>query len=135
MRTSDTPAGRLEVLVVPGMERAVGHVRRWLRDVVGPEHPTLYDFTVCAAEVMTNAIKYTDSGSGGRIRVEVTIAHDHLLGEITDDGGALTVPHLQPADGQAVSGRGLVIVDDLADDWDAERRDGPGFTVWFMIRH
>ncbi|GAA4062543.1 MULTISPECIES: ATP-binding protein [Actinomadura] len=131
MRASDVPAPRLEALVVPGIERAVGHVRRWLSDVLGPDHPGLYDCSVCVSELMTNALRHTDSGLGGSIRVELVIGRERVRGEVTDDGGAESVPRVLDA-GDGVRGRGLRIVEAYSLAWGVRRR-GHGFTVWFVL--
>ncbi|MGW4109152.1 ATP-binding protein, partial [Streptomyces sp. NPDC004976] len=40
-----------------------------------------------------------------------------------------------PADPDAESGRGLLLVTALADDWGVtDRRGGPGKTVWAVVR-
>jgi anti-sigma regulatory factor (Ser/Thr protein kinase) len=130
---ANTATARLEDLTVPGIDRAVGHVRRWLRDMVGTDHPVLYEFTVCVSEVMTNALRYTDSGRGGCVRIELSVAADELRARISDDGGASGVPRMCASDEEATRGRGLRIVDAYAHDWGVERA-GPGFTVWFSVR-
>ncbi|MBO2446643.1 ATP-binding protein [Actinomadura barringtoniae] len=130
---ANTATARLEDLTVPGIDRAVGHVRRWLRDMVGTDHPLLYEFTVCVSEVMTNALRYSDSGRGGSVRIELAVAADELRARVSDDGGASGAPHLCDPDGEGERGRGLHIVNAYAHDWGVERT-GPGFTVWFTLR-
>jgi anti-sigma regulatory factor (Ser/Thr protein kinase) len=125
-----TPAARYEALVVPGVERAVGHARRWLRDLVGADHPAFHDAAVCLCELLTNALRHTDSGRGGQMRVRLALAAEYIWAEVADDGCAATVPHLRPAAGE--SGRGLQIVDAYADAWGVEPR-GAGHAVWFSI--
>jgi anti-sigma regulatory factor (Ser/Thr protein kinase) len=132
MWASETPAARCEALVVPGIERAVSHVRRWLRDLVGAEHPAFDDAAVCLSELLTNALRHTDSGRGGRMRVELAFDEKRLRVAVTDDGCAATVPHIRDAPDE--SGRGLRIVEAYADAWGVQRR-GPGHAVWFAIGH
>jgi anti-sigma regulatory factor (Ser/Thr protein kinase) len=116
--------------VVLGIERAVGHVRRWLRDLVGADHPCFDDAAVCASELLTNALRHTDSGRGGRMRVDLAYDQRSLRVEVTDDGGAATVPYIRDVPDE--SGRGLRIVEAYADSWGVERR-GAGHVVWFTI--
>ncbi|HEY7485870.1 MAG TPA: ATP-binding protein [Streptosporangiaceae bacterium] len=106
------------------------HVRRWLRDLVGADHPAYHDAAVCISELLTNALRHTDSGRGGQMRVQVALADGALWGEVADDGCAATVPHVRDDPGE--SGRGLRIVDAYADAWGVERR-GSGHAVWFSI--
>src|SRR4051812_47784678 len=84
MSASGTRAGRLEVMVVPGTPRAVGAVRRCLRDLLGPWHPALDGVLLCQSEIMTNALRHTGSGRDGHIRVEVAISVRGIRLEITD---------------------------------------------------
>jgi anti-sigma regulatory factor (Ser/Thr protein kinase) len=124
------PASACEALVVPGIERAVGHVRQWLRDMVGLDHPVFHDAAVCMSELLTNALRHTDSGRGGQMRVRLAVTVEYLWAEVADDGCSATVPHIRAAVGE--SGRGLQIVDSYANAWGVERR-GPGHAVWFSI--
>lgn len=83
---------------------------------------------------MNNAIKYTASGRrGGQVRVELTVTDRSVRGEVVDEGGAATVPHLCAGpDTLRESGRGLWLVAGLSADWGTERR-GRGHAVWFTI--
>ncbi|MBW8483621.1 ATP-binding protein [Actinomadura parmotrematis] len=132
MAISDT-ATRIEVLRVPGVERAVGHVRRWLRDVAGPGHPALDDCTLCASELVTNALRYSASGlDGGQVLVELGLTGPRLRLEVLDDGGGVTVPRAADRGEEAVRGRGLRIVAGCADAWGV-RRDGDRYAVWAVL--
>ena len=132
MRMSETPVAGCEVLVVPGIERAVGHARRWLRDLVGADHPAFHDAAVCLSELLTNALRHTDSGRGGQMRVRLALAAEYLWAEVADDGCAATVPHIRDASDE--SGRGLRIVATYADSWGVEHL-GAGHAVWFTIAY
>jgi anti-sigma regulatory factor (Ser/Thr protein kinase) len=130
---------RFEALVVPGVERAVAGLRRRLRDLLGAGHPALEDAELCLSELTTNALRYTDSGRGGQVRVELSITGRSVRVEVVDDGGAATVPHLRAgghggSEPDSESGRGLWIVAELSAQWGAQRR-GRGFVVWFLIHH
>lgn len=130
MVASEMSAERLEVMRVPGVARAVGTVRHGFRDLLGPGHPALDDVLLCQSEIMTNALRHTRSGNGGHILVEVALSPRRIRVDITDEGGALTEPHV--AQGQGECGRGLALVEQTADDWGFERSDGRT-TVWFAI--
>lgn len=78
------------------------------------------------SELVVNAVIHarTDSelvlrAEDGRLRVEVT---DHSAAE----------PVLQEYSPTAPSGRGLLILDELADEWGVER-DGTSKVVWFDL--
>ncbi|GAA2458022.1 ATP-binding protein [Actinomadura vinacea] len=131
MHANGTSTERLEGMLVPGVERAVGDVRRWLRDFL-EDDPRLYDCTVCVSELMTNALRYTDSGRGGQILIKVFAAPERVRVEVTDDGGSRSAPRLRDPGGTEVRGRGLLIVDAMAAEWGVERVD-PGHRVWFVV--
>lgn len=122
---------KFDTILMPGMERAAGHAREWLQDVLG-EHPTLSDASLCMTELITSALRYTESGRDGQIRVEVKYSGRFVRIEVVDDGGSATVPRLASVDEMGVSGRGLLIVAFLATAWGADRRD-KGHSVWFEM--
>ena len=76
------------------------------------------------SEVVTNAILH------GRSSVRLTVAThpDRVVVEVGDDSSRR--PLLLAPDREALDGRGLAIVDMLADDWGVEA-DGEGKVVWF----
>ncbi|TYB44837.1 ATP-binding protein [Actinomadura chibensis] len=125
------PTLKFDALLLPGMDRAAGHARQWLRDVLG-DHPALDDAAVCMSELVTNALRHTDSGPDGQIRVEVGHSERVVRVEVVDDGGGASVPHLALVGETAVCGRGLLLVSFLTADWGVERR-GKGHAVWFEI--
>jgi anti-sigma regulatory factor (Ser/Thr protein kinase) len=107
----------------PGVARRfVGAaLRRW--DV---DEPTIEAAQLLVSELVTNAIVHTSSEvwlvvsvRGGTIRVEVT-DHDARL------------PELRPAGSGATDGRGLGIVDGIADAWGFDPRHS-GKAVWFEL--
>jgi anti-sigma regulatory factor (Ser/Thr protein kinase) len=133
MQVNDTSTMRKEGLLLPGTEQSVGVARQWLRDVL-KEDPRLFDCMVCVAELMTNALRYTDSGKGGWILVMVWVGMERVRVEVTDDGGALSVPRMRDPDAAEARGRGLQIVDALSAERGVERVN-PGHAVWFTLEH
>lgn len=125
------PTMKFDVLLLPGMDRAVGHARRWLRDVLG-EHPVLDDASLCMSELVANALRYTDSGRNGQIRVEVSHSDQIVRIDVVDDGGASTVPRVKQPDETDICGRGLRIVSYMSTEWGVGRR-GKGHVVWFEM--
>ena len=86
-----------------------------------------FDVSLAASELVTNAIHH-----GARpIQLRLRKQRDHLVLEVRDSGpGVPNVRHSQP---DAVSGRGLLIVSQLAERWGI--RPGPaGKTVWAQFR-
>ncbi|MEU1277262.1 ATP-binding protein [Streptomyces sp. NPDC005805] len=110
---------------------AVRHLADW-------GHPADSDLSstvaLLVAELAGNAVRHGHvsgrdfllrvraDGRCGRVRVEVSDASDELP----------PVTATTPADDE-VSGRGLLLIDALADRWGAEKRDPVGKTVWAEV--
>lgn len=120
---------RIEARVLlPPETRSAGVARRFVAAALETWGCTELADTVLllVSEVVTNAILYARSESelvlrfsGGVLRVEVA------------DESAQMPTKKRYAD-DAATGRGLVLVENLADSWGTEAADG-GKTVWFEI--
>jgi serine/threonine-protein kinase RsbW len=137
-RSAANPPG--ERFTLPARADSVAVARRivvrWLR-LWGLSEPLCDTARLVLSELFTNAVLHTDSGqivcrieaSGGRLRIEVA---DEGLG-LDEALGTCESPY--PAQStDAENGRGLVLVDALADSWGvitADRR--AGCTVWAEI--
>lgn len=115
-------------ITLPGIERSAGRARRHARDVLGPGHPSLDDLEVCVSEMVSNAVRHTASGDGGKVRVCFVDEGGVVRVEVTDDGAQGARPHLQD-DLLADSGRGLRLIDGLARRW-GFHAGGVRTTVW-----
>lgn len=115
---------------VPG---SVPAARRWLREAL--EFNSDYDVQVAClllTELATNALLHARTA----MVVRATDTGDVLRVEVLDVGAASVTrpadPGIAPEDDE--SGRGLQIVDMLADRWGlAPTRDGDGTTAWFEL--
>jgi anti-sigma regulatory factor (Ser/Thr protein kinase) len=89
----------------------------------------LDDVVLTASEVVANAVLH----GAGPITVWVWPGGHGLRVEVTDNGGG--TPQLtQAIDSRDEGGRGLFIVDGIADRWGVIRSDqGPSKTLWFEI--
>ncbi|MFI0349245.1 ATP-binding protein [Actinomadura sp. 9N407] len=120
-------------VVLPGTEPAVALVRRYARALL-PGFPELYELTVVASELFTNAVRHSRSGhladdrAGGHVTVSFLVGTEVLRLEIADQGGA-GAPGLRAPDDNGESGRGLHVVEALSLGWGSERR-GPHTVVW-----
>jgi anti-sigma regulatory factor (Ser/Thr protein kinase) len=125
MRFTSTPRGaRLA-------RRLISHrLNEWGHPYTSPANETV---TLITAELTANAVRHGHvpgrdfhlrlAETGGVLRVEVTDTRAERL-------PAPGAPH---PDGE--SGRGLLLVDALADDWGvAPRPAAPGKTVWAEVR-
>ncbi|WP_165975412.1 ATP-binding protein [Actinomadura rubrisoli] len=109
-------------------------VRRTLAECADEVDLDDVDLMVC--EITTNAVRHSKSGEpGGGVRVTVLVSADRLRVEIQDDGGTAGRPVI-PAQGTgwAESGRGLVVVNGLADQWGTLPGFDGRYTVWFEVK-
>ncbi|GGW10632.1 magnesium or manganese-dependent protein phosphatase [Streptomyces capoamus] len=124
--------GRLRQQVASGDPEALARARHMIRAAVRAwgARDRAYEIELAADELITNALMHTEgpaivtlralSGGGRRLRIEVE-----------DPSSAL--PRRRDAGESRVSGRGLLLVDRLADGWGVEARGG-GKAVWCEFR-
>jgi anti-sigma regulatory factor (Ser/Thr protein kinase) len=96
--------------------------------------PAAADVVLLTSELATNAIKHSASGRGGRFTIAISHGPGRVRVTVTDNGSA-GHPALAAAEELATSGRGLVLVDFLADRWGYAQSKGirdPG-AVWFEL--
>jgi len=79
------------------------------------------------SEVVTNSLLHARSPI--RLTVEQTKSGVRIA--VTD--GSTVVPAMRVRSQSATTGRGLLLLSRLADQWDTEMSDG-GKTVWFTLR-
>jgi anti-sigma regulatory factor (Ser/Thr protein kinase) len=106
--------------------------RRAMRTLLGPEAMTPFGEAALLAltELVNNALAYNDNGCW----VSVWFTPDHRLRVTVEDTGT-TLPTLPPVPAPAqLRGRGLNIVDTIADRWGSEPSER-GKTVWFELDH
>lgn len=116
----------------PGRPEQVSAARRFVRDVIGTS-PALDIVELLVSELVTNTLHHTASGYGGSFEVVVRLTPAQLRVEVYDDG-AIGQPriHRKDPDEYFEAGRGLALVEQLADRWDQEG-DNSGWVVWFEI--
>jgi len=113
----------------PGAPESVPTARHFVSNAVADVPKEIADrAALMVSEIATNAIRH--AGSDFEVLVELT--SDELNVEIADSGGGSpTVRRARPLD---ASGRGLHIVESLADKWGVRRAtSGIGKTVWFTL--
>ncbi|MGW6140048.1 ATP-binding protein [Streptomyces sp. NPDC055144] len=129
----------LQVQLEVGADPAeVGRARRWARSRlagsgIGVDEPLAETLILIVSELVTNAVVHTGcpavlrmllpgvpaEASAGTVRVEVADASDRP-------------PAPRHADGEETNGRGLELVDGLADRW-GWRPEGTGKAIWCEI--
>jgi anti-sigma regulatory factor (Ser/Thr protein kinase) len=108
----------------PGSVRAARRfVSDQLADVDGARNA---DVTLMVSELASNSIRH--AGTGFTVTIDRLAAGIHI--EISDQGSS--PPTMRDHDLHAVSGRGLRIIDELAERWGIDATPD-GNTVWFDI--
>lgn len=118
------------VWVLPAEPASAGVLRRELRVLLVALPPaTRDDVVLTASEVVANAVLH----GAGPVTVWVWPGSHGLRVEVTDTGGG--TPQLTPGIGpRDEGGRGLFIVDEIANRWGVVPADpGPGKTLWFEV--
>ncbi|GAA4895489.1 ATP-binding protein [Streptomyces coeruleoprunus] len=125
----DHPPAQLRHHVGSGDLTAVAEVRRALRGLlrhrVAPEPADAAE--LLTSELVTNALIHTDHGAV----VTATLGPTALRVEVRDFVPDLPDPYV-PASDEGTHGRGLLLVQALADAWGV-RAQGVGKVVWFEL--
>ena len=124
--------GLMDTVTLPGVERSVANGRRFVRETLGSRHPALDQVALGVSELATNAIMHTPSGDGGHITIGLTATGPVVRAEVTNDGTMAGKPHIR-RDTEAEHGRGILIIDALAESWGVIERSGTT-TVWAEFR-
>ncbi len=118
-----------------GEAAQAGEVRHWITDLL-PECDALADVLLLASELCANAVVHTRSGqSGGQFTVDVEWSPE-LARVVVGDQGSLEIPVAGAGSAGTAwseeSGRGLWLVDAMADDW-GTASVAEGRWVWFSV--
>ncbi|MCX5609583.1 MULTISPECIES: SpoIIE family protein phosphatase [unclassified Streptomyces] len=130
LRRRGTPTGRgggpLRQRLEPGDPEAPAMARHLIRAAVAAwgARERADEIELAADELITNALVHTDDGADVGMRLT---AEGRIRIEVEDTSSAL--PRRREAGDWAVSGRGLLLVERLADAWGVEPRGG-GKCVW-----
>ncbi len=130
--TADPPAAAF-TRTYPATGAAVGQARRFLLGVLptGTAAEDADALVLMLSELATNAVQHAATEFAVTVRVTVG-GGGRVVVEVRDSAPGFPAPSEQRAD--APHGRGLHIVQGLADTWGVEmRRDRPGKTVWFSL--
>ena len=101
--------------------------RTWLRDVLATVEGYLaYDALLLLSELVTNSVVHGGLGKDDEIAVQVVVDEETIYVEVSDHG-----PHWDVDLAQQARGRGLQIVQRVADRFGAES-DGTN-RVWFEL--
>ena len=111
----------------------VGRARRWARSRlagsgIGADEPLAETLILLVSELVTNAVVHTGRPAVLRLSLPGAEAESAPVRlEVADRSGRAPVPRC--VDGDATGGRGLALVDGLADRW-GWSREGAGKSIW-----
>lgn len=114
----------------PGRPDQVALARDFVKRALG-SCPVLDEAVLLVSEVATNALVHSASGAGGHFDVTVLGGDNSALIAVTDRGSD-TVPAARDVDPEAEAGRGLELVESIADRW-GHCGGRHGRTVWFEL--
>lgn len=123
------PVAILELVPAPG---AIGSGRRWVTETAvaqGADGDVVDLVELLASELLTNAVQH--GPAQGAIVVHVVRHRGVLRVTVHDDGSER--PVMRPAGPEDEGGRGLQLVDMLADSWGTDRDPTGGKAVWFEV--
>ncbi|MFI5972093.1 SpoIIE family protein phosphatase [Streptomyces sp. NPDC051452] len=126
------PGGRIQQHVAPGDPEALTQARHMVRAAVRAwgARERADEIELVADELITNALMHTEGPAIVTLR-SLENGERRLRIEVEDSSSAL--PRRREAGEDGVSGRGLLLVDRLADIWGVEARGG-GKAVWCEFR-
>lgn len=133
----DVILGSLDIVATPA---EVAPARHWLCKLLREDHATIVDDVVLmACEAVTNSICHSDSGLHGAhdepntIALVVSAIGGALRVEVTDAGSRTSAPRVTDDGLDAVSGRGLHMIDLLSGGRWGSYTHAAGRTVWFEV--
>lgn len=114
---------------LPPVARSVVEARRHVRATLADwQLQSLSDTAqLLTSEVVTNSLLHARSA----IRLTIEQTRSGVRVAVTD--GSAVVPAMRPRSTSATTGRGLLLLTRLADEWDTDVAEG-GKTVWFTLR-
>ncbi len=105
---------------------------------LGPD--AVNDARLLATELVTNSVRHSGAGNESSIGLALLLTEDRLSVAVSDPGPGFR-PQIAEPDPDQEGGRGLFIVEQLADRWGvgeaplspARGGSGTGTTVWFEL--
>ncbi|GAA2489936.1 hypothetical protein GCM10010406_27630 [Streptomyces thermolineatus] len=99
----------------PGTPEEISRARRWTRGILRGL-PCADDAALIVTELGTNALVHTASGNqAGTFHVSLTLVNQVVVIAVTDSGGGKTTPCVEHPGDDTPRGRGLGIIDALAE--------------------
>ncbi|WP_416970467.1 ATP-binding protein [Streptomyces sp. 4F14] len=121
-------------MTLPAHAESVPRARRWFRKFIALYNPacSVDDCVLMLSELVTNAILYGQADGDRHVRVEWFRDGTSLRVEVHDPGLSADVQVQRPAADDA-HGRGLLLVESIADSWQSGPSHFGGTVVSFVI--
>jgi anti-sigma regulatory factor (Ser/Thr protein kinase) len=125
---------RLGAMVLQPVPESVPRARRWFRKFIAPYGPvcSVDDCVLMLSELVTNAVLHVRSEDEWVVRVEWFREGTSLRVEVHSPGFPASV-RLRRPDADDAHGRGLLLVDSLADSWHCGHSPFGGSVVSFVV--
>lgn len=126
---------RLGAMTLHPVPESACRARGWFRKFIAPYNPacSVDDCTLLISELVTNAIRYGRADDAEwRVRVEWYREGAALRVEVHNPGFPASV-HLRRPDPDDPHGRGLLLVDSIAESWSAGPSRLGGTVVSFLM--
>lgn len=130
--SADSP--RLGAMTLHPVAESVPRARRWFRKFIAPYNPacSIDDCVLMISELVTNAILYGWADETWMVRVAWYRVETALRVEVHNPGFPASV-RLRKPDASDAHGRGLLLVDSIADSWHSGPSRFGGTVVSFTM--
>ncbi len=121
-------------LLLPATVESARDARRAVDAMPFDKHDeALFNLRLLITELVGNSVRHAGLTSADTIVLEIQIRSDQIRAQVTDHGPGFTRPAFDDAP-RGTGGRGLYLVDALADRWGAEPTpEHDGWLVWFEL--
>jgi anti-sigma regulatory factor (Ser/Thr protein kinase) len=92
-----------------------------------------FNLRLLITELVSNSVRHADLAAGDLIIVEVTVRPRLVRAVVGDRGNGFSRPEFGDEPPTGTSGRGLFLVDALADRWGTGKAEGGESAVWFEL--
>ncbi|MER6687891.1 ATP-binding protein [Streptomyces minutiscleroticus] len=124
----------LGAMILQPLPQSASLARRWFHKLIAPYGPacSIDDCTLMISELVTNAVLYGWSYEEWVVRVEWFKEGTSLRVEVHNPGTPVNV-RVQQSDADDAHGRGLLLVDSIAESWHSRPSRFGGTVVSFVV--